>query len=286
MTRSVRDVIASATTVLASVGVDSPAADARWLLAHVLGVSQGRLLLVDDISDAVAKDYDDLVAARARRVPLQHLTGSASFGPVELAVGPGVFVPRPETELLYAWALEVAEGDSPTIVDLCSGSGALAIALAVSLPRARVHAVERSPIAAQWLRRNVDDAGVTDRVHVHLGDATDSAAVSAFVGGPVDLVVSNPPYVPTGVPVSQEVQADPAEAVFGGGDGMSVITPMVGVIAEILRSGGRVGIEHDDTTSASVVAVMTGSGAFDEVQEHRDLAGRPRFVTARARMDR
>ncbi|RPA58028.1 peptide chain release factor N(5)-glutamine methyltransferase [Gordonia oryzae] len=286
MTRSVRDAIASATTVLASAGVDSPAADAQWLLAHILGMSRGRLLLVDDISDAVAKDYDGLVAARARRIPLQYLTGSASFGPVELAVGPGVFIPRPETELLYAWALEVAEGESPTIVDLCSGSGALAIALAVSLPGARVYAVERSPIAAQWLRRNVDGAGVADRVHVHLGDATDPAAVLAFVGGPVDLVVSNPPYVPTGMQVPQEVQADPVDAVFGGSDGMSVITPMVGVISQILRSGGRVGIEHDDTTSASVVGVMTGSGVFDEVQDHRDLAGRQRFVTARARMDR
>ncbi|MGC4934641.1 peptide chain release factor N(5)-glutamine methyltransferase [Gordonia sp. DT30] len=294
MSRAVRVAIDDASAMLAASGVDSPRADAEWLLAHVLGVSRGRLLVADDLDDVTAHEFDELVGARARRVPLQHLTGSASFGPVDLLVGPGVFVPRPETELLYEWAVGQARaaigagafggpGETLTIVDLCSGSGALAIALAVAVPSARLHAVEKSDEAAKWLCRNVERAGLRDRVGIHVGDATDSRAVLSFLDGPVELVVSNPPYVPRNAAVSREVLADPEMAVFGGDDGMSVITPMVEVIAQILCPGGQVGIEHDDSTSGSVVGAVAATGAFAGAEVHRDLVGRPRFVTARRR---
>lgn len=297
MTRSVRTVLADATTTLAGSGIDSPQADAQWLLAHVLGIPRGRLVLVDDLDEETARRFDTLVAARGRRVPLQHLIGSVVFGPVELAVGPGVFVPRPETELLYEWAVSAVgdrlahnrtsapsdEATTITVVDLCSGSGALAIALAVRLPAARVHAVEISAAAVTWLRRNVERAGVGDRVHIHLGDATDGDAVSGFLDGPADLVVANPPYVPRTTTVSPEVGADPEAAVFGGADGMSVIVPMVDAIAQILRPGAPMGIEHDDSTAHAVVDAVTATGEFDRPDMHTDLAGRPRFVTAKRR---
>lgn len=292
---SVRSVLAEATAALGAAGSPSADADARWLLAHTLGVDRGRLLLVDDLDDDTARRYRHLIDERARGVPLQHLTGSAGFGPIDLCVGPGVFVPRPETELLYDWAIG-AIGDSTesvTVVDLCSGSGALAIAVATTLPRARVHAVELSADAGQWLRRNVAAAGaqVAHRLHVHLGDATDATFVAAALGGGAmaggamaggaDLVLSNPPYVPAGADVPVEVRADPAMAVFGGADGLSVITPMVGVIGSVLRPGGLVGIEHDDGHRDGVLEVFEAAGVFEEIVSHDDLAGRPRFVTAR-----
>ncbi|MGW0038452.1 peptide chain release factor N(5)-glutamine methyltransferase [Gordonia sp. NPDC003376] len=295
----VRVALAGAAEVLDAAGVDSPRADAEWLLVHVLGTDRGRLLVADDLDGDMQRRFSDLIALRAQRIPMQHLVGTAAFGPVELRVGPGVFVPRPETELLYAWAHDLAERECAertsavrescssateyTVVDLCSGSGALALALAVTLPGVRVHAVEKSPEAATWLQRNVDGLDVAARVMVHIGDVTDVRAVSAMVGGKADLVVSNPPYVPSATPVPAEVHADPAMAVFGGEDGMDVIGPMAATIAAILRPGGCVGIEHDDTTADAVTGLLCGTGDFDEVTSHSDLAGRPRFVTARRR---
>ena len=280
--------LADASDRLARAGVESPAADAEWLLCHVLEIGRGQLLFVDDLDSADASRFAELIEARSQRIPLQHLTGTAAFGPLELAVGPGVFVPRPETELLYEWALgRLSEISGPArAVDLCSGSGALALALATASPTTTVEAIELSPEAGEWLRRNVAKERLTGRVHVHLGDVTDQEFVSGVTGAPVDLVVSNPPYVPTTTDVPQEVDADPAMAVFGGTDGMSVIGPMVGVIATILAPGGWVGIEHDDTTAAAVVAALQaadhgGVVAFENIEPHTDLAGRPRFVTAR-----
>lgn len=286
MTARTADELVRATAQLSAADVGSPRADAEWLLAHVLGVDRGRLLVIDEIDAEALVRYRQLVSQRSTRVPLQHLTGNAAFGPIELSVGSGVFIPRPETEALLEWALTsdtVATEKSSMIVDLCSGSGALAIALATLLPQSRVHAVEISETAVAWLRRNVNAAApeVATRITVHHLDATNSELVVDAVGGPVDLVVSNPPYVPLDSPVPPEVHADPAGAVFGGADGLSVISPMSEVIAALLRPGGRVGIEHDDATAAAVREVLTGEGAFEEITTHADLAGRPRFVTAR-----
>ncbi|MXP23193.1 peptide chain release factor N(5)-glutamine methyltransferase [Gordonia sp. HNM0687] len=270
---------------LSAAGVESPRVDAEWLLADALGVDRGRLLLVDAVPDDVRARFRRAVAQRAERIPLQHITGTAAFGPAELAVGPGVFTPRPETEFLAQWAVAALSGGSVThVVDLCSGSGALAIAVALLVPSVRVTAVERSPQAVEWLSRNVDEAGadVAGRVSVVRADVTDAELMrELIVPATVDVVVANPPYVPEGSTISPEVTHDPHDAVFGGADGMAVIVPMLPVIAEMLRPGGLVGIEHDETTSVSVLTAMASTGQFVDVRAHDDLTGRPRFATAR-----
>lgn len=277
--------LAEATRVLARAGIESARSDAEWLFAHVLDVDRGRLAFVDEPDATARARYRDLVARRARRIPLQHIIGRAAFGPVDVAVGPGVFVPRPETEVMLEWAVESLRSvTDPLVADLCSGSGALAIAIAVSVPSARVVAVEKSPAALLWLRRNVENLGVGDRVAVLGADVTDHAGLREHIpDGSLDLVVANPPYVPADTEVSPEVDADPAEAVFAGSDGMAVITPLANVAVRLLAADGLIGVEHDDSTSSQVVDAFTATGSFEEVLARRDLAGRPRFVTARRR---
>lgn len=278
----VRTVLARAVAVLEQSGVASPRADAELLAAHVLGVPRGRLALVDTFPAPALARYQELVARRAERVPLQHLTGRAGFGELDLAVGPGVFIPRPETELLAQWALAQP---AAVVVDLGSGAGALALSIAHARPEARVYAVERSPAALEWLRRNAAErAQAGDRpVEVVAGDATDPAVLSDL-DGTVDLVVCNPPYVPDGVPVPPEVaDHDPPEAVFAGPDGLAVIRPVLARGAALLRPGGRIGIEHDQTHGEVVPDLMRRW--FTDVVDHRDLAGRPRFATGRRMAD-
>lgn len=257
---------------LAAAGVPSPDVDAELLAAYVLGVPRSRLVLAAGFTPAQAQRYRVLVERRAARVPLQHLTGTAGFGHLELAVGPGVFIPRPETELLAQWAVG---RPGQVFVDLGSGSGALALAIAGQRPGARVLAVERAQAALTWLRCNV--AGTA--VEVVAGDATDPV-VLAELDGTVDVVVSNPPYVPAGEPVAPEVAGyDPAQAVFGGPDGLAVIRPLVARAAALLRPGGWLGMEHHES-HAPVLPELLGHW-FTELTGHRDLTGRPRFVTAR-----
>jgi release factor glutamine methyltransferase len=280
------DELRSAAIRLAESGIDTPRRDAEWLLAHVLGVDVGRLVMVDGIDEPGLGAFRDAVEQRAQRIPLQHIVGTAAFGPVDLAVGPGVFIPRPETEYLLEWAVgHLGSTPGPHVVtDLCSGSGALAIAIATMVPETRVLAVEADGAALQWLRRNAADARCApgSRVEVADADVTDATQMAGLVGSAsVSLVVANPPYVPLDAEVGPEVAHDPARAVFGGVDGMSVIVPMVPVIAEMLEPGGLVGIEHDDTTAAPVTECLRATGSFEDVTPRRDLAGRPRFVTAR-----
>jgi release factor glutamine methyltransferase len=269
--------IREAVTVLSAAGVDSPRADAEILTAHVLGVPRSKLLLAPPLDPVRAGRLRRLVAARAQRVPLQHLTGVAGFHHVEVAVGPGVFVPRPETELLVEWGLGVLGG--PVVVDLCSGSGAIALAVATARPDACVYAVERDPAALEWLRRNT--AG--GRVRVVPGDVTDPGLL-ADLDGTVDLVLCNPPYVPADTPVPEEVaRFDPYPAVFSGDDGLDLIRELVPRVARMLRPGGWFGVEHDDTHGEAVPALLRADGRFDEIRDHRDLTGRPRFATAQRR---
>jgi release factor glutamine methyltransferase len=272
--------LATATVDLAAAGVGSPRTDAEWLAAHVLGVSRGRLMLIDAISGRERRRFTDLVAQRARRIPLQHLLGTAAFRHLELAVGDGVFVPRPETELLAGWGIEhTAPG--ATVVDLCSGSGAIALSVADEAAPGRVIAVERSPAALVWLRRNAAAAaGPAGPVEVVEGDVTDPALLTGRSG--VDVVLCNPPYVPAGTAVPAEVsEHDPAEAVFGGADGLAVIRPVIALAARLLRSGGLVGIEHDDGHAGAVPDLLRADGRFTDVAGHDDLTGRPRYATAR-----
>ncbi len=262
--------------------VASPERDADLLLAHVLGVSLGRLPLVDDLTEEQQEQYDALVARRAAREPLQHLTGTAAFRHVELAVGPGVFVPRPETELLAGWAVEqaqraLAERGECHVVDLCTGSGAIARAVADEVEGADVHAVELDESAYAWAERNLAGTGVELR---HGDMATAFEDLVAIV----DVVVCNPPYIPLEAWESVALEArdhDPHLALFSGQDGLDAMRVLERRAAALLRPGGVVGAEHADVQGESAPGVFTATGRWRDVADHRDLAGRPRFVTAR-----
>ena len=272
---TMRQLIDDAADVLAAAGVGSPRVDAELLAAHLLGVDRGRAVFAD-ADDAFVTRYRQLVARRAERVPLQHLTGTAAFGPLDLQVGPGVFIPRPETESLLEWVLAQRLPSNPVIVDLCTGSGALAVALAHGVPGARVIAVDDSADALGYARRNAAGAAV-ELLHA---DVTADGVLGEWDGA-VDVVVSNPPYIPDGAALDPEVaDHDPAHALFGGPDGMAVIDPIVAVAARLLRPGGVCAVEHDDTTSQRTVDSFVRTGAFTDVTPRHDLAGRPRFVTA------
>jgi release factor glutamine methyltransferase len=276
--------ILEAERILADAGVASPRVDAELIAAHVLGVDRGKLMLVPLVDHQVIDAIGQLVNRRAKRVPLQHLLGWAALGQVTVEVGAGVFVPRPETELLLEWGLAVLEGvTSPTVVDLCTGSGALALAVAAARPDATVHGVELDATALAWARRNASSrASLGDTpVRLHAGDVTDPAVLGEL-DGQVDLVLCNPPYVPLGTEVPPEVgEHDPFRAVFGGSDGLQVIKHVVNLAARLLRSGGALAIEHDDTQAESVPALLSARRVLTDVEDHRDLADRPRFATAR-----
>jgi release factor glutamine methyltransferase len=247
---------------LESAGVASPMYDARELLRH---------------AQSTDLDAESLIEARSARVPLQHLLGSAGFRYLELAVGPGVFVPRPETELLVDAVLEaIADLPAPRVVDLCAGSGAIGLSVAKEQPRATVDLVEASADAMAWLRKNAEGQ---DRVTVHHADLAQAPSGSEAM---IDVVVSNPPYVPLDERdvVDPEVRDhDPADALWGGVDGLDVIRRVIDRAEVLLRSGGRVVIEHSERQHESVPSLLSAAG-FIEVVDHHDLTGRSRFTTA------
>ena len=284
---ALRKAVETATQTLAEAGVASPEHDARALAVHVLGLAKpSDLLLAEAFDDEQNAAYDELVARRAKRVPLQHLTGSVGFRYIELEVGPGVFVPRPETESVVQWAVDAIarEGwDSPLLVDLCTGSGTIAFALANEVPGATVHAVERDPDALAWTRRNAANrvkAGDPE-VHLHLGSVE---AALPDMDGRFDLVASNPPYVATTeahIPDPEVVDHDPEIALFAGEDGLDVIRLVEQAARRLLKPGGLIVVEHSDRQGSTAPAVFAKAGGWREVTDHRDLAGRDRFVTAR-----
>ena len=280
-----RKAITEATARLAAAGVASPEHDARALAVHVLGASRpSDLLLVDGFEAGQAQRYDELVARRADRVPLQHLTGTVGFRHITLEVGPGVFVPRPETESVVQFAVDALKGtDAPLCVDLCTGSGTIAFALANELPGATVHAVERDEQALEWTRRNAAlRVAAGDReVQLHLGSAED--ALPGY-DGTFDLVISNPPYVATTeahIPDPEVLAHDPGIALWAGADGLAVIRLVEQAARRLLRPGGLVVVEHSDRQGRTAPAVFTDAGNWTEVADHQDLAGRDRFLTAR-----
>jgi release factor glutamine methyltransferase len=282
-----RRAIDSAAAQLAEAGIDSARWDAEQLAAHLAGTVRGRLPLLDAPGEEFFGRYRDVIDARSRRVPLQHLTGTAWFGPVVLRVGPGVFIPRPETEAILAWAVAQDLTARPLIVDACTGSGALAVALAQHRAhhglKARVIGIDDSDAALDYARRNAEGT-VVELVRA---DVT-TPGLLPELDGQVDLLVANPPYLPDQndlkMALEPEVaQHDPHHALFGGPDGMAVIPAIVELAGRWLRPGGLLAVEHDDTTSSSTVELVYGTGCFDDVQAREDLAGRPRFVTARRR---
>jgi release factor glutamine methyltransferase len=277
-----RLLLADATRRLADAGVASPEYDARELLAHVLGTTRSGLALVSEVPADRAEAFEELLERRAAREPLQHLTGTAAFRYVELTVGPGVFVPRPETEVLAGWGVDrareaLAEGRRPVVVDLCTGSGAMALSLATEVPEAEVHAVELDEDAYAWASRNLEGSGV-DLRH------GDMAEAFRDLDGRVDVVVCNPPYIPLEAYESVAAEArdhDPALALWSGQDGLDAMRLLERVAARLLRPGGVLGAEHAEVQAESAPAVLTATGRWSDVRDNPDLAGRPRFVTAR-----
>ena len=285
MDRTLAQAVAEAARTLAAAGVPSPRVDAELLAEHLLGVGLGRLraLLLADAPEP--EGYADLVAERARRIPLQHITGTAHFRYLDLAVGPGVFVPRPETESVVQLAIDrlvpPRTAAAPVVVDLGTGSGAIAGSIAHEVPRARVYAVELSPLAHAWAERNLKPLGVT-LVRGDLRDAFEE------LDGRCDVVVSNPPYIPAdAVPNEPEVaEHDPQIALYGGGaDGMELPTAAAASAARLLKPGGYFVMEHAEVQAPAIAALLAASGLWTEITTHRDLNGRDRATAALRSMD-
>jgi len=264
-----------ATADLDDGGVASPRHDAEVLMSHVTGVPRMMLMSSARPNGLQVQQFLELVRARASRVPLQHLTGSTGFRYVDVEVGPGVFVPRPETELLAGWAIDHAKTlESPVVVELCAGAGAISLSVVHEVPGAHVHAVEIDEPAYEWAQRNLAGTGVDLR----LGDMAD-----AFpdLDGLVDVVVANPPYIPLDAWESVAPEArdhDPALALWSGDDGLDAMRVIDRVAWRLLKPGGVVGAEHADAQGESAPAVF--ADRWTDVRDHRDLADRPRFTTA------
>lgn len=270
----------AATAALAGAGVPSPRADAELLAGHLLGVGRGRVAALALAGADAPEGLADLVAERCRRVPLQHLTGTAHFRRLELAVGPGVFVPRPETEGVAQLAIDrarsvVADRGRARVVDLGTGSGAIAASVASEVPGAAVVAVELSDLAAAWAERNLAPHGVElvrGDLRTALGDRD----------GTFDVVVSNPPYIPAGaVPQDPEVRDhDPHVALYGGGaDGMEVPGAVERTAARLLVPGGYLVMEHAEVQADAVAGLLRAAGRWDRIEGHRDLTGRDRATS-------
>lgn len=283
--RPLREVRDETVAALRAAGVPDPEVDTDLLIGHVLGLSRGgvhaKLVVGGEMQATDAATLDALVARRARREPLQHLTGRAAFRSLELAVGPGVFVPRPETELLAQLAIDAlraAAEPEPIALDLGSGSGAIALSMATEVPHARVYAVENSPVAFPWTRRNVDEVGAPN-LSLVFGDLAD---VLGELDGRAAVVASNPPYIPQGaIPRDPEVRLhDPDHALYGGADGLDVVRVLSRRAMALLHPGGALMIEHGETQSAEIAELLAADG-WHAIAHHRDLTGRDRVTTAR-----
>lgn len=282
MPHTIAALLRAVATQLADAGVPDPLVDTELLLGHVLGRSRGEVQAAavrgDAVGDAEAARLQELAQRRAAREPLQHLTGVAAFRHLELAVGPGVFVPRPETETVVQFAIDAliasAEG-APVAVDLGTGSGAIAMAMATEVPHAQVFAVERSPEAHAWAARNTASA---ENLTLVLGDLA-----SAFdeLRGTVAVVISNPPYVPDdAIPRDPEVRLhDPAQALYGGADGLDVVRVISTRALELLHAGGLLVLEHGELQGAEIRGILERDG-WRSAATHQDLTRRDRATTA------
>ncbi len=279
---SLAALVRAAVQRLADAGVPDPVVDAELLVGHVLGRGRGEvqaaLVRGDAASPADAEALDALVSRRAGREPLQHITGTAPFRHLELAVGPGVFVPRPETETVVQYAIDAllnAAEPEPIGIDLGTGSGAIAIAMATEVPHARVFAAELSADAYPWAARNVE--GVDNLTLVN----EDLATAFAELEGTASVVISNPPYVPdAATPRDPEVRLfDPAMALYGGDDGLDVVRVLSVRALRLLRPGGLLVLEHGELQGAQIRSILAEDG-WRAAATHRDLTQRDRATTA------
>lgn len=281
---TVTSALASATAALIAAGVPSPEADAQLLIGHVLGFSRGQVQAKAvtglPLSLDASAQITSLVARRTAREPLQHITGRAPFRSRELAVGPGVFVPRPETEEVAQFAIDAllaSAGPQPIGVDLGTGSGAIALAMATEVPHAQIFGVENSPLAFTWTKQNFDESGATNAQAIFI----DLAEALPELNGTVSVVISNPPYIPLGaLPRDPEVRLfDPEHALYGGEDGLDVVHAVSATARRLLHSGGTLVLEHGELQGPAIAALLTADG-WNAVATHRDLLGRDRATTA------
>ncbi|PWB96219.1 peptide chain release factor N(5)-glutamine methyltransferase [Salinibacterium hongtaonis] len=281
---SLADIRRQAVADLAAAGIPSAEVDAELLIGHVLGLSRGqvqaKVVMGVDIDEQNVAAITTTVSRRAAREPLQHITGRAPFRSLELAVGPGVFVPRPETELVVQYAIDALNASavpSPVGVDLGSGSGAIALAMATEVPRARIFAAENSPEAFPWTRRNFDESGATNAVL----EFVDLAHAFPDLDGTVDVVISNPPYIPAAaVPRDPEVRLfDPPHALYGGEDGLDAVHAVSKTGLRLLHAGGVLVIEHGEEQAAAIGGLLRADG-WSAISTHPDLLGRDRATTA------
>jgi release factor glutamine methyltransferase len=302
---SIRDILVDAERRLSNAGIDAASVDSAELMAHVLGVNRNRLLLQDPLDEEDRIVFERLMAKRINRVPLQHLTGLAPFRHIELQVGPGVFIPRPETELVAEAAIRrLRECPNPRAFDLCSGSGAIAISLAHEVPGTQVTAVELSAEAIPYLLHNVTSVDTELRVEVIEADAMDYRNEQiAANAGTCDVVTCNPPYIPVDmVPRDPEVRDhEPDLALYGGPDGLDVVRGIVLTAGMLLKSGGLLVIEHADVqgpeshnggvvevvrqavvpeNAPEIIRGVAGSQMFHTIQDRQDFNQRPRFTMA------
>ena len=278
---NVRETLKDAKEQLALSEIDG--IDAEILLAHVLGISRmdlhNPLVLERTLASlgdtSIALDtFHDLLARRILHEPLQYITGIAYFRNLELKVGPGVLVPRPESELLVGAVLtHISNLPAPvSVVDLGSGSGALALAIATEAPHSRVIAVEKSDEALVWLKKNVE-AIIEDLRIVH-SDVSD-----ALIGIKCDVIIANPPYIQDESDLPRDVvEHEPAIALFGGKDGMDAPRAFIAASSRLLKSGGLLAIEHNELQGSLIADAL--SHDFQEIQLHQDLVGRPRWTSA------
>lgn len=279
---SLASAVHAAARRLAEAGVPDPLVDAELLVGHVIGARRGEVQAAvirgDAISDESAGAFDALVARRSVREPLQHITGTAPFRHLELAVGPGVFVPRPETETVVQYAIDALLGSpapEPIGVDLGTGSGAIALAMATEVPHSRIFATELSPDAYPWAVRNT--AGVANLTLVN----DDLAHAFPDLDGTVSVVISNPPYVPdAAVPRDPEVRLyDPSMALYGGEDGLDIVRVLSIRALELVHPGGLLVIEHGELQGEEIRSILTRDG-WRAAATHRDLTLRDRATTA------
>lgn len=269
---------------LAAAGIESPEVDAELLIGHVLGLRRGEVqakaITGTEVSEVDALAIDRAVQRRAAREPLQHITGRAPFRNLELSVGPGVFVPRPETEQVAQFAIDALAATasaSPIGVDLGTGSGAIALAMATEVPHSTVYGVELSAQAFPWTQRNFRDSGA-DNATAILGDLADALPE---LDGTVSVVISNPPYIPTdAIPRDPEVRLfDPQLALYGGDDGLDVVRTVSQVARRLLYPGGTLVLEHGELQAAQIAALLAEDG-WHAIAGHKDLLGRDRATTA------
>ena len=273
----VRDLIRNAKEKLAKAGYSE--VDAEILFAHLLGISRMELhnpvaleRAMENIGD-IAEDYHQIINRRLSHEPLQYITGEAHFRDLTLDVGPGVLVPRPESELMVSYLLALIEQKSGlvSVIDLGAGSGALSIALSTECDRVRAIAVEKSPEALIWLRKNV--AKYVEEMRVVEGDVVD-----ALPGVKADFVIANPPYVPNDQELPADVQMEPSEALFGGTTGLEMSKLFIDAAARLLKSGGVLAIEHTELQGQAISGLL--EEMFTNIELHYDLNDRPRWTSA------